>query len=210
MTSHNETRLGTLFIFSAPSGAGKTSLVTALLKTTADIGVSVSHTTRKARPGEENGVHYHFVDVATFEAMVEAGEFIESAQVFDNFYGTAQANIEAKLAEGQDVILEIDWQGAAQVRKLLPQAVSVFILPPSREALRERLQGRGQDDESIIDRRMRDAVSETSHYNEYDYVIVNDDFDQALEQLRAVVLAQRLRLAIQQQRLAPMLASLLA
>lgn len=188
---------GTLYIFSAPSGAGKTSLVKALLEQTSGIEVSVSHTTRSTRPGEENGRHYHFTDIASFEALVEQGAFLEHARVFDNYYGTAKSSVDDPLQQGQDVILEIDWQGAEQIRRRYPEAVSVFILPPSKAALRERLQGRGQDPEEIIDRRMRDAVSEMSHYAEFDYLIINDDFDAALQELRSVVIAQRLRLGRQ-------------
>ena len=188
---------GTLYIFAAPSGAGKTSLVKALLEQTSGIEVSVSHTTRSPRPGEENGRHYHFTDAASFEKMVEESAFLEHARVFDNYYGTARASVDAPLQQGQDVILEIDWQGAEQIRHLYPEAVSVFILPPSKSALRERLQGRGQDPEEIIERRMRDAVSEMSHYAEFDYLIINDDFDVALQELRSIVIAQRLRLVRQ-------------
>ena len=188
---------GTLYIFSAPSGAGKTSLVKALLEQTSSIEVSVSHTTRSPRPGEENGRHYHFTDAASFEKMVEDSAFLEHARVFDNYYGTARASVDGPLQQGQDVILEIDWQGAEQIRHLYPEAVSVFILPPSKSALRERLQGRGQDPEEIIERRMRDAVSEMSHYAEFDYLIINDDFDVALQELRSIVIAQRLRLVRQ-------------
>ena len=202
--------IGTLFIFSAPSGAGKTSLVTALLKSTPHIGVSVSHTTRQPRPGEVNGVAYHFTDVETFKTMVGEGAFLEHAQVFDNFYGTSQRWVESELAAGRDVILEIDWQGAQQVRRLMPEAVSVFIAPPSIEALRQRLQGRGQDDESTIERRMRDARSEMSHYGEYDYLIINDNFDNTLLELQSIVIARRHRLQAQQVRHADTLAALLA
>lgn len=202
--------IGTLFIFSAPSGAGKTSLVTALLKSTSHIGVSVSHTTRQPRPGEENGVAYHFTDVPTFQQMVGDGAFLEHAQVFDNYYGTSQVWVESELAAGRDVILEIDWQGAQQVRRLMPDAVSVFIAPPSIAALRQRLQGRGQDNEDTINRRMRDARSEMSHYGEYDYLIINDDFDNTLQELRSIVIARRHRLAAQQVRHADTLAALLA
>lgn len=192
--------IGTLFIFSAPSGAGKTSLVNALLKSTRHIGVSVSHTTRAPRPGEENGVAYHFVSVDEFQRLIGEAAFLEHAQVFDNFYGTSQRWVESELAAGRDVILEIDWQGAAQVRRLMPDAVSVFIAPPSIEALQERLSNRGQDDEETIARRMRDARSEMSHYGEFDYLIINDDFDNSLEELRAIVIARRHRLEAQQLR----------
>ncbi len=201
--------IATLYVISAPSGAGKTSLVKALLEKTGDIGVSVSHTTRAMRPGEVDGKDYHFIDQALFQQMVAEGAFLEHAQVFDNFYGTATANIRSKLEEGEDVILEIDWQGAAQVRKLIPECVSIFILPPSRAALEQRLRGRGQDSDEIIARRMRDAESETSHYAEYDYLVVNDDFDTALEDLRSIILAQRCRIAVQTRRLAPLLKELL-
>jgi guanylate kinase len=201
--------LGTLYVISAPSGAGKTSLVKALLEKTEGIGVSVSHTTRAKREGEQDGVDYHFVDKATFEKMVEDSAFLESAQVFDNYYGTAIANIEDKLKKGEDVILEIDWQGAEQVRKQLPYVVNIFILPPSQQALEERLRGRGQDSDDIIARRMRDAKSETSHYSEYDYLVVNDEFDNALIELKSIVLARRCRYEAQSQRLMPLLKELL-
>jgi len=201
--------LGTLFVISAPSGAGKTSLVKALLEQTENIGVSVSHTTRVMREGEQDGVDYHFIDKDSFVAMVGEGAFLEHAQVFDNYYGTAVANIEDKLKQGDDVILEIDWQGAAQIRKQLPYAVNIFILPPSQQALEERLRGRGQDSDEIIARRMRDAQNETSHYSEYDYLVVNDEFDNALIELKSIVLARRCRYAAQTQRLAPLLKELL-
>lgn len=201
--------IGTLFIFSAPSGAGKTSLVNALLNTTSHIGVSVSHTTRAPRPGEENGTAYHFVSHAEFQQMVDAGAFLEHAQVFDNYYGTSQRWVESELAAGRDVILEIDWQGAQQVRHLMPDAVSVFIAPPSIAALRERLQGRGQDNEATINRRMQDARSEMSHYGEYDYLIINDEFDNTLAELRAIIIARRHRIEAQQARHADTLTSLL-
>lgn len=201
--------LGTLYVISAPSGAGKTSLVKALLEQTEGIGVSVSHTTRVKREGERDGVDYNFVEKEAFISMVEQGAFLEHAQVFDNYYGTAIANIETKLKQGEDVILEIDWQGAAQVRKQLPYSVNIFILPPSRQALEERLRGRGQDSDEIIQRRMSDATSETSHYSEYDYLVVNDDFDNALVDLKGIVLARRCRYGAQTQRLAALLKELL-
>lgn len=201
--------LGTLYIISAPSGAGKTSLVKALLEQIDGIGVSVSHTTRAKRSGEIDGQDYHYINHDKFEAMVEAGEFLEHAQVFDNFYGTAMANIEDTLHKGDDVILEIDWQGAGQVRKLMPASVNIFILPPSRLALEERLRSRGQDSDEIIARRMRDAKSETSHYPEYDYLVVNDQFENALVELKSIVLARRNRYQAQTQRLAPLLKELL-
>ncbi len=200
---------GTLYIISAPSGAGKTSLVKALLEKLADVTVSVSHTTRQARPGEQDGVDYHFVDKAEFERLAASGEFLEYAQVFDNDYGTHRATVLEKLGSGEDVILEIDWQGARQGYKAFPQAVRVFILPPGREALRERLTGRGQDSEDVINRRMADAVSEMSHYDEFDYLIFNDDFAMALDELSALFRARRLRREAQQQRYASELKGLL-
>lgn len=184
---------GTLFIVSAPSGAGKTSLVARLLEIRKTLTVSVSHTTRAPRPGEEDGRHYHFIDAETFLAMIEDGEFLEHARVFDNYYGTAEAAVREQLEAGLDVVLEIDWQGARQVRRRFPEAVSVFIAPPSIEALRERLSGRGQDAAEVVERRMAEARSELSHYPEYDYLVINDDFATALADLRAVVAAERLR-----------------
>lgn len=183
---------GTLFIVSAPSGAGKTSLVRELVESLDGIQVSVSHTTRPRREGEVDGVNYHFVDVPDFEAMIERSEFFEYARVFDNYYGTSRPAVQAALAAGQDVILEIDWQGARQVRQQLPDAVSVFILPPSREELERRLSGRGTDEHAVIERRMRDAVSEMAHHDEYDYLVINDDFTTALDELRALVVSCRL------------------
>ncbi len=182
---------GTLFVVSAPSGAGKTSLVKALRASLDGFTVSVSHTTRARRPGEEQGRDYFFVDRAEFERMIEAGAFLEHASVFDNRYGTACATVSAALEEGRDVLLEIDWQGARQVRTLMPDCVSVFILPPSLATLEERLTGRGQDDPETIARRMREAISEISHYGEYDYLVVNDKFEEALAELRAIVIARR-------------------
>jgi len=205
----NTSATGTLYVFSAPSGAGKTSLVKALLEKTEAIGVSVSHTTRDPRPGEENGKDYNFVSQDEFKSLIDQNAFLEHAQVFDNFYGTSQIWVESELAAGRDVILEIDWQGAQQIRQQMPDTVTVFILPPSREELHSRLTGRGQDSEETIERRMRDAVSEMSHYNEFDYIIINDDFEQALEQLRSVVLARRQRAAAQTQIHADLLKNLL-
>ncbi|OEC61554.1 guanylate kinase [Pseudomonas sp. ENNP23] len=201
---------GTLYIVSAPSGAGKTSLVKALVDTDPRIRVSVSHTTRSIRPGEVDGVNYHFVSREAFVHMLEHGDFIEHAEVFGNLYGTSQRWLLQTLAEGHDLILEIDWQGAQQVRHLMPQAKSIFILPPSQEALRQRLDNRGQDSAEIIERRMREAVSEMSHYVEYDYLVINDDFAVALEDLRAIFRSQRLVQASQQITHGGLLASLLA
>lgn len=201
---------GILYTISAPSGAGKTSLVRALLAAIENIRVSVSHTTRSQRPGETDGVDYHFVSLESFKAMLGEAAFLEHAQVFDNFYGTSQAWVNEQLAAGTDVILEIDWQGAAQVRRLMPDTRSIFILPPSRATLLERLQGRGQDDEATIRRRMIAAVDEMSHFPEAEYIIINDDFDTALADLLAVVRSQRLSLESQQIRHSALLTSLLS
>ncbi|SFP94910.1 guanylate kinase [Geopseudomonas sagittaria] len=200
---------GTLYIVSAPSGAGKTSLVKALLDSTEQIRVSVSHTTRAMRPGEVDGVNYHFVAREDFLAMLEEDAFLEHAEVFGNLYGTSQRWVEQTLAAGLDLILEIDWQGAQQVRRLMPQAQSIFILPPTQEALRHRLNNRGQDSEAIIEQRMREAVSEMSHYVEYDYVVINDQFSHALEDLKAIFRARQLHQHVQQRRHAGLLEGLL-
>ncbi len=191
--STSEVTSGTLFVISAPSGAGKTSLVQALLEQTDNLKVSVSHTTRAIRPGEIDGVDYHFVAEETFQAMLERADFLEQARVFDNFYGTSQPWVEEQLAAGCDIILEIDWQGAQQIRHLKPDCVCIFILPPSRETLHERLTNRGQDDESIIAGRMAKAISEMSHYGEADFLVINDHFDTALAELQTIVRCQRLR-----------------
>jgi guanylate kinase len=191
---------GMLYIVSAPSGAGKTSLVKALIEQLDGIEVSVSHTTRAMRPGEVDGSDYHFVSEQHFLEKVGQGEFLEHAQVFDNFYGTSRLTVEDRLAQGFDVILEIDWQGAAQVRKQMPESLSIFVLPPSRDELDRRLRGRGQDSEEIIARRMQDAVNEMSHYPEFDYLVINDDFEQALTELKAIVIGNRMRLDRQEKR----------
>lgn len=200
----------TLFIVTAPSGAGKTSLVKALVESTDALCVSVSHTTRAPREAEVDGVNYNFVSQEQFFAMREAQEFFESAEVYGNFYGTSKTWVNEQLDAGTDVILEIDWQGARQVREQHPEACSIFILPPSLKALTERLTGRGQDDADTIARRMQQAVAEISHVEEADYIVVNDDFNKALSELRGLVLAQRLLADVQLDRLTPMLAELLA
>ena len=201
---------GTLYIVSAPSGAGKTSLVKALVDAQPQVRVSVSHTTRAMRPGEVDGVNYHFVSREEFLARLERNEFLEHAEVFGNLYGTSQSWLEQTLAEGYDLILEIDWQGAQQVRRLMPQAKSIFILPPTQEALRQRLNNRGQDSDEIIEKRMREAVSEMSHYVEYDYLVINDDFAHALIDLQSIFRANQLKQQAQQQRHARLLSELLA
>lgn len=194
---------------SAPSGAGKTSLVKALVDANNDLAVSVSHTTRAIRPGETDGVNYHFVSEAEFSDLKDQGGFFEWAQVFDNFYGTSHQSVVDQLNEGVDVILEIDWQGAAQIKRQMPESVSIFILPPSTAALRERLTGRGQDDSSVIERRMRSARDEMSHYGEADYVVLNDRFDSALSDLKAIVTSQRLSQRRQSSRLTSVIRDLL-
>jgi guanylate kinase len=176
-----------LFVIAAPSGGGKTSLIKALLERDDRIRLSVSHTTRPPRPGEKDGVHYHFVDEKTFERLIEQGAFLEHARVFDHHYGTGKAAVEAQLAAGFDVVLDIDWQGARQIRQSFPACRSVFILPPSLEALQQRLTARGQDSPSVIDRRMRDAKAEIAHWDEFDHVIVNDVFETALADLHSIV-----------------------
>ena len=194
---------------SAPSGAGKTSLIKALMEQDQRVEVSVSHTTRPQRPGEVEGVNYFFVSTETFHEMREAGAFFESAEVFGHFYGTSLTQLEARLSDGADVILEIDWQGAQQVRKLLPDSAWLFILPPSLEALKSRLQARGQDAEDTIDLRMRAAQDEMSHWDEADYLIINDQFDVALEALQALVRSLRLRTGQQQSALQDLIGDLL-
>lgn len=201
---------GTLFVVSAASGTGKTSLVKALLENTDHVSVSVSHTTRKPRPGELDGVHYHFVSVDDFMAQVGEGGFLEHAEVFGNFYGTARSTVENALKADRDVILEIDWQGAQQVRRQFPDAQTIFIVPPSREALRERLQNRGQDSDDVINHRLAGALEDISHFVEFDYLVINDDFDTALDDLLAVVRACRHRQPLQAIRHMDRLQSLLS
>ncbi|QHS11963.1 guanylate kinase [Shewanella sp. Arc9-LZ] len=202
---------GNLFIVSAPSGAGKSSLISALLKDKpSDKQVSVSHTTRKPRPGEVDGQHYHFITVEQFKALITQNAFIEWAEVFGNFYGTSKLVIEQTLDKGIDVFLDIDWQGAEQVKKLMTTAIRVFILPPSKAELERRLTGRGQDSQQVIDSRMAQAVSEMSHYAQYEFIIVNDDFDNALADLSAIIRSQRLTCASQQHAQNDMIVDLLA
>lgn len=191
---------GSVLIVTAPSGAGKTSLVRALLSHDAGVALSVSYTTRAPREGEVAGRDYHFVRVEQFEAMLEAGDFLESAEVYGNYYGTSESWIRENIAAGADVLLEIDWQGAQQVRRLFPEAIGIFVLPPSLDVLAQRLQGRGKDDAQTVARRMAAARDDMSHAPEFDYVIINDDFEMALADLLAIVRAERLRMLRQQRR----------
>ncbi|MGX8941143.1 guanylate kinase [Symbiopectobacterium sp. Eva_TO] len=203
---------GMLYIVSAPSGAGKSSLINALLKTQPlyDTQVSISHTTRAKRPGENHGEHYFFVSVDEFKRMIQEDAFLEYAEVFGNYYGTSKTAIEQVLATGVDIFLDIDWQGAEQIRRRMPQARSIFILPPSKEELGRRLRGRGQDSDEVIARRMAQAVAEMTHYAEYDYLIVNDDFDLALSDLKTIIRAERLLLSRQALRHDALITKLLA
>lgn len=200
---------GSLYIVSAPSGAGKTSLVSKLIEQDTHIMVSVSSTTRPKRDGEEDGVNYHFLETETFLEKIEHGDFLEHAEVFGNFYGTSKSSVEAQLNAGKDVILEIDWQGAQQVRKLMPEATSIFILPPSLEELQRRLNNRGTDSAEVIEKRMNEAVSEMSHYDEYDYIVINYNFEKALEELHSIFKAGRLRHEVQSKAHKNMIAGLL-
>jgi len=185
---------GNLFIVTAPSGAGKTSMVRALLAADQNVQLSISYTTRAMRPGEVDGRDYHFVSREQFQEMLGEGEFLESAEVYGNYYGTSQTWINQVMQSGKDILLEIDWQGAAQVRRIFPAAIGVFILPPSLEALQQRLQGRGQDGAEVIARRLEAAREDISHVGEFDYAIINDSFDVAVDDLRAVFRAERLRI----------------
>ncbi|HJS34106.1 MAG TPA: guanylate kinase [Pseudoxanthomonas sp.] len=201
---------GTLYIVAAPSGAGKSSIVNAVLARDEDIALSISFTSRGARPGERHAQHYHFISADEFKAMIRAGDFFEYAEVHGDWKGTARQSVEPQLAAGKDVLLEIDWQGARQVREKVPDAVSVFILPPSRDALEQRMRARGQDSEDVIQRRLAAAREEMSHYAEFDYVIVNDVFETAVEQMHAIFTASRLRREAQDVRHAGLIATLLA
>lgn len=200
---------GQLYIISAPSGAGKTSLVRQLIAETDHLVVSISHTTRPIRPGEAQGVDYYFVSQDGFKSLIDKGELLEHAKVFDNFYGTAKATVAQNLSLGLDVILEIDWQGAQQIRRIQPNCLSIFILPPSTEILEQRLRNRGQDNEHVIARRMKDAVTEMRHHDEFDYLIVNDDFARALSELKNIIIANRLGKKRQADNLRELIANLL-
>jgi guanylate kinase len=201
---------GRLFVITAPSGAGKTSLVNALLQTQPNLRLSISHTTRAKRPTETNGREYHFVTPPQFEQLIAQGQFLEHARVFDNFYGTSRAFVEQQLRQGHDVLLEIDWKGAQQVRAALPECLSIFILPPSRRALAERLAKRATDAPEVIARRLRDATADMSHFREFDYVVVNDDFAQALADLRRIIAGEGTELASDRPQLKGLLKELLA
>lgn len=183
---------GKLYVIAAPSGAGKTTLVKSVTDTIPNITVSISHTTRPMRPGEKDGVNYHFIDKTSFQSMIDAGDFLEYATVFENFYGTSKKWVDDTLANGTDVILEIDWQGHQQIKKLFPDIISIFILPPSLDSLKTRLETRNQDSADVIAKRLADAKETISHINEFDYLIVNDDFATACQQLKAIIEAGRL------------------
>jgi guanylate kinase len=210
MLNNSKIKLGKLFIVAAPSGGGKTSLVNQLIATFPQIELSISHTTRPARPKEKHGKDYFFISQSEFLNMIDEHAFLEHAQVFENHYGTSKQQIEERLSQGIDVILDIDWQGAQQIRQIYPQAISIFLLPPSLETLRERLQNRQQDNLEVIEKRMKQAQEELSHYNEFDYLIVNKEFDTALEQLKAIVIAERLKKDVQVIRESKLLSFLLA
>ncbi len=199
-----------LFIISAASGTGKTSLVSELLKSVENLTVSVSHTTRNPRPGEVDGDHYHFIDTKTFEEHIKNGHFLEHAQVFDNYYGTLLQTVEAQLSEGVDVILEIDWQGAEQVAKRLPDAISIFILPPSLQTLHHRLSNRGQDSDEVIQKRLAGSILEMTQHQNFDYLVINDEFEVALRDLQSIIRSARLKTARQRQYQAALIDALIA
>ncbi|HET7176267.1 MAG TPA: guanylate kinase [Gammaproteobacteria bacterium] len=201
---------GHLYLVTAPSGAGKTSLVRALLKNHSNIKFSISYTTRPQRPNEQDGRDYHFVSKSKFQQMAEAREFLEYAQVFDNYYGTSSPSVQSDMAAGRDVLLEIDWQGAAQVRKVIDKAVSIFILPPTRAELERRLRSRGTDSDEVIARRLKDAVADMSHWRDFDYVVVNQDFDRAVAELAAIVDGRGEASRADRPGLQPVISSLLA
>lgn len=210
MLNNKQIKLGQLFIVAAPSGGGKTSLVNQLMMSLPQIELSISHTTRPARPKEKNGKDYFFVDKAEFEDMVKHHAFLEHAKVFDNYYGTSKQQIDERLNQGIDIVLDIDWQGAQQIRQIMPNAISIFLLPPSLETLRERLQNRQQDNQEVIEKRMQQARAELRHFDEFDYLIVNKEFELALQQLKSIVIAERLKKGIQMQRELKLLSFLLA
>lgn len=201
---------GKLFIITAASGTGKTSLVKELLATTDNLTVSISHTTRQPRPAENDGEHYHFVDKATFESLISQSAFLEYAQVFENYYGTSRQAVEILLNQGVDVILEIDWQGALQVKEKFAEAVMIFILPPTRNALQSRLSNRGQDSDEVIQKRLAGSITEMRQYDKFDYVVINDDFAVALSDLQSIIKTHRLSTKVQQQRNAKLIADLFA
>jgi guanylate kinase len=201
---------GKLFVIAAPSGAGKTSLVRALMQRRPTLRFSISYTTRQQRPNERDGHDYFFVDKAQFERMVAAGDFLEHARVFDNYYGTSRSQVERILDASQDVLLEIDWQGAQQIRSTLPECRSIFVLPPSRAALEQRLRSRGTDSDEVIARRLRDSLADLSHWSEFDYIVVNDDFERATAQLEAIVAGQGEHLRRDRAELRELLARLLS
>jgi guanylate kinase len=201
---------GKLFVIAAPSGAGKTSLVRALMQRRPSLRFSISYTTRQQRPNERDGHDYFFVDKPEFERMVAARDFLEHARVFDNYYGTSRSQVERLLDASQDVLLEIDWQGAQQIRRTLPECRSIFVLPPSREALEQRLRGRGTDSDEVIARRLRDSLADLSHWSEFDYIVVNDDFDRATGELEAIVTGQGEHLRRDRAELRELLARLLS
>ncbi len=209
MSQEPSNNLASLFVVSAPSGAGKTSLLKEVISEMGSVETSISHTTRTKREAEIDGVDYHFVDVESFKSLVASDAFYEHAEVFGNYYGTSKSSIAEQLAQGIDVILEIDWQGARQIREQLPQSHSVFILPPSKEELESRLKGRGQDDDETILARMNAAIDEMSHYNEYDYLVVNDNFSEAVIEIIAIIRAERQKLLLQQKKYAQLLCNLL-
>ena len=200
---------GQLYVISAPSGAGKTSLVKALLESTSNLEVSVSHTTRDIRPGEINGINYHFIEESEFTSIRDANGFFEWAHVFGNFYGTSRQTVQERLADGVDIILEIDWQGARQVKSLVNDAISIFVLPPSTAELRQRLTNRGQDNDEIIEGRMQAARDEITHYKEADFIVLNDNFESALSDLQSIVRTQRLSQETQSNQLTHVIADLL-